>query len=137
MSFSKKIIYGCEENGETESPYLTRYTLAKFFGCAIYLHVFHRSDNNEFHDHPWAFASLILWNGYLEETPKGRKRVWPGMILFRKAKHAHRVELVDSKKAITLVVRGRYYRQWGFFTKEGWMQWEEFFAKRGCETDEV
>jgi hypothetical protein len=38
-------------------------------GVQLYLHKIMRSDaDRELHDHPWAFASLILWRGYHEET---------------------------------------------------------------------
>ncbi len=156
----KKIIYGCDSRGDADSPYLTRWTLLSCKLFAVYLHQFHRSDSPEHHDHPWAFASLILWRGYFEETPckccdgtglvahpRGvghfrcpvckiwgtrHKRVWPGMILFRRATHRHRVVLVDEKPAWTLVVRGPYVRMWGFFTSQGWQDFKSYFKERGC-----
>lgn len=166
----KKIIYGCDTRGDAESPYLTRWTLidgGKRFG--VYLHRFHRGDADEHHDHPWAFCSIILWRGYLEETPCSRcggtgsishliqgkeralmcgscwdneaggptgvqrKRVWPGMVLFRRAAHRHRVELVNGREAWTLIIRGPVCRKWGFFTRLGWQHWKEYFRERGCK----
>jgi hypothetical protein len=154
----KKIIYGCESRGDAQSPYLTRWTLLSTELGAVYLHKFHRSDADEHHDHPWAFVSLILWRGYIEETicpacegsswgddgtgrrcrtchgyPLFFKRVWPGMILFRRATHRHRVELIGGKPAWTLIIRGPYVRPWGFFTRKGWQEWREYFEERGCE----
>lgn len=138
----KKIIYGCEERGDAQSPYLTRWTLFENSRCALYLHIFHRSDSIEMHDHPWDFWSLILWRGYVEETPayehratiqpRFRLRVWPGTILRRPAEWVHRVELVNEKPAVTLVFRRNYRREWGFFTKKGWQRWREYFIERGC-----
>lgn len=154
---TKTIIRGCEARGDAGSPYLTRYTLPRIGPVRANLHVFHRSDADEHHDHPWNFVSVILWRGYIEET-KGlvkrdfhslcdypkilihglyevgsvRKRVWPGMILYRKAEHRHRVELVNGKKAVTLVFMFKRRREWGFFTKRGWQNWREYFAERGC-----
>lgn len=61
-----------------------------------------------------------------------RRRVWPGMVLFRSAEHRHRVELVNEREAWTLVIRGKYVREWGFFTKRGWQRWKEYFEERGC-----
>lgn len=153
---AKKIIYGCESRGDGDSPYLMRLTLLETKLGAAYIHVFHRSDADEHHDHPWPFVSLILWRGYLEETPRpcvcgtepmpdGRRywcdrcmphrlrRMWPGMILFRRATHRHRVQLVDRKRAVTFVIRGPYVREWGFFREDGhWQRWKEYFAERGC-----
>lgn len=130
--FAKKIIYGCEERGDANEPYLTRYTLLSRKSFHICLHVFHRSDAEDLHDHPWDFVSLILLRGYIEQTPSGRKRVWPGMLLFRKATHQHRVELVRGEKAITLVVMGKRIREWGFFTKAGFVKWKRYFIQKGC-----
>jgi hypothetical protein len=158
----KKIIYGCESRGEGQSPYLTRWTLwrRKDDQAALYLHLFHRSDADELHDHPWSFVSIILWRGYEEETPcplcehdlsepglvliasscgmcnnrgRVRKRVWPGMILFRPSTWVHRVELVKGRPALTLVFRTAYVRQWGFFTKCGWQVSRDYLKERGCE----
>ena len=129
---SKKIIYGCESRGDHDQPYLTRYTLIERKNWQLCLHVFHRSDADEHHDHPWNFISLILWRGYVEETPVGKKRKYPGMVLFRKAAHRHRVELVNGKKAVSLVLMGKRTRQWGFFTSKGWQSWTRYFIERKC-----
>lgn len=164
---AKKIIYGCESRGDADSPYLTRYSLPRLGRFRAALHVFHRSDHDEMHDHPWPFVSVILWRGYVEETPcplcawdlqegdeievdgitlrlvasccgrcentgRVRKRVWPGSVLIRRPEHAHRVELVDGKKAITLVVMGPRVREWGFFTRGGWERWTEYYRRLGC-----
>ena len=172
----KKIITGCDSRGDGDSPYLTRWTLLdvrrKKAGVeqsvfAIYLHEFHRSDHDEMHDHPWWFVSLILWRGYVEETPcrecedqgtwgfrerirdrveyfgglpcafcgatgRRRKRVRPGMLLFRPASHVHRVELVDGRSSWSILVRGSYTREWGFWTRFGWQRFREYFLERGC-----
>lgn len=159
----KKIIYGCDSRGDGNSPYLTRFTILETKLGAAYIHVFHRSDADEHHDHPWHFLSVILWRGYVEETAcsdcggkgwnreddlsgqpwqimcdtcigegKFYQRVWPGMILFRKATHRHRVELVEGRRAMTFVVRGPYIRQWGFFTSQGWQNFKDYFKERGC-----
>lgn len=128
---SKKIIYGCDGRGDGDSPYLTRYTLLDTSLFQACVHIFHRSDGDELHDHPWPFVSVILWRGYIEETPKGRRHKWPGMILFRGAKHVHRVELVGVN-AVTLVFMGPRERPWGFFTAQGWQFWRDYFREKGC-----
>jgi hypothetical protein len=163
---SKKVIRGCEGRGDADSPYLTRYSFPRLGLFRAALHVFHRSDHDEMHDHPWPFVSIILWRGYVEETPsdqewrvptqkdwderfwgrpgveyredgnqirfRRRKRVYPGMILFRRAEHVHRVDLVEGKRAVTLVVMGPYVRQWGFWTRKGWEHWRSYFERLGC-----
>lgn len=173
--FKKHVITGCESDGLRGVPYLTRWRLIETSLGAIYLHKFHRSDGKDLHDHPWAFASIILWRGYIEETPDGaqevwegsvaegeamlarnerwqyagygvgdsmllvrpgrnrnRKRVWPATILFRRAKHIHRVELIDEKPAWTLIIRGPYVRTWGFWVDGIWESFKDYFVRRGC-----
>ena len=167
----KRIIAGCEATGHAETPYLTRWSIGLPFGCALYLHRFHRSDANEMHDHPWSFISLILWRGYVEVVPevpwvrtspldaffgehqdceigivrdgmwarpRPRRRIWPGSILFRRAEHVHRVELLRDaegreKEAWTLILRGPRRRDWGFHTNDGWVQFKAFFARHKCK----
>lgn len=131
------VIKGCEAygEGERESPYLTRWRILPLkCPVGLYLHWFHRSDGGrEMHDHPWSYVSIILWRGYYEVTPNGRRRFYPGMILRRPATHVHRVELVDDNPAITLVMRGRYVREWGFhMPREGWIHFKEYFKRFGC-----
>jgi hypothetical protein len=131
--FRKKNIYGCDARGDADSVYLTRYIIFKTDLISIYLHIFHRSDADDLHDHPWPFLGLILWRGYNEQTPQGKRRFWPGMVLFRPASWSHRVELVNGKRAATLVIVGKRIREWGFFTSSGWVKWTNYFRKMGCE----
>ena len=63
-----KIIYGWSgrEGDFPALPYLTRYVLIKARSWQLCLHVFHRSDFPDWHDHPWDFLTLVLWRGYIE-----------------------------------------------------------------------
>lgn len=127
-------IKGCDGRGDGDTPYLTRWYLFQSKHLNIYLHKFHRADSDELHDHPLSFISIVLWNGYVEETfvkaprkftlkkklynskveiekaaygplyyknvpelqhfPTKKKRIYPGQIIYRRATHAHRVELL-------------------------------------------
>lgn len=127
----KFVIYGCESRGDSHVPYMTRYTL---FACAwfsVKIHVFHRSDHDTMHDHPWWFWSLILWNGYVEETPRGSCKFRPLRLLWRPAHTIHRVVL-DRGTAVTLVVTGPKFRGWYFYTKDGPVYWSDYFKSLGC-----
>ena len=140
----KRIIYGCEARGDAESPYLTRWELwvTKYF--AIYLHKFHRSDDNSsLHDHPWNFITIPLWRGYNDCTYAGkgagsnpiyfnRKRMWPLTIHYRPATHIHFVELIDNKVAWTLVIRFKYIRTWGFWKNGKFTDFMRYFKINGC-----
>jgi hypothetical protein len=140
--FKKILIKGCDARGDGDSPYLTRYVICWFKNLKIYLHIFHRSDADELHDHPWNYTSLILWRGYNEEYMEGgaeggkrlKRRIYPGMLIHRKAAHAHRVELSKGKRAVTLVFISGYKRSWGFYTPFGWQYCKEYFAEKKCNT---
>ncbi len=125
----KQIIYGCDLRGDGESPYMTRWMLLS----RVYLHLFHRSDADDRHDHPFGFWVFVLWRGYIEDTPNGRRRIWPCSLRYCPPEWVHRVELIGGKPAVTLVVRGPKVREWGFFTPAGWIQWQDYFARLGCK----
>lgn len=116
--------------GPPDNVYLTRWTLlGSRFGKPnqhrLFLHRFHRSDNQTLHDHPWNFWSLLLWPGYYEHQFNGvvrcdgvreteRRWYWPGTLLRRTAETCHRVELAPGRKAWTLVWTGPRVRSWFF-----------------------
>lgn len=154
--FKKTIIHGCEGRGDGHLPYLTRYTLFECSRFQILLHIFHRSDADELHDHPWNFTTIPLWRGYYEETDvitlnetpsdvndfeiervRRIERIKPFRIYHRPAEQAHRVVLVPDKqgneqKAVTLVITGKRFRMWGFYTASGWMNFVRYFNKNKC-----
>lgn len=128
IGFPKRVIVNCDRK-----PYLTRWFLVRFAWLGVFLHYFHRSDEDRaLHDHPWSFITIILWRGYLEHTPKGCFRRWPGQVCWRPAEWKHRVELIGGKPAVTIVVRFRKRREWGFWERTGFVQWNLWWQKN-CE----
>lgn len=159
--FNKRVIVNCDH-----IPYLSRWYLIRNSIVGVFLHCFHRSDEERaLHDHPWSFFVIILWRGYWEhyevKVPcifclgkghnffvenircsqcKGRgwkwrprkKRKWPGMMMYRPALWKHRVELIDGKPSWSLFIRFRKIRDWGFHTKDGWIQWNKWW-QNNCE----
>jgi hypothetical protein len=114
-------------------PLLTRWYLIRTAPIAVFLHLFHRSDEDRaLHDHPWNFITVILWNGYLEHTPAGIKRRWPFTIHYRPATWQHRVELINGRKPLTLFIRFREHRVWGFWEKTGFIAWNKWW-QQNCE----
>jgi len=122
----------CDITRPNQPTYLTRWTLlgrrdggyARFF-----LHRFHRGDAEDyFHDHPWAFVSLILAGGYWELTPAGRRWYGPGSLLVRPAAWRHRVELPAGATCWTLVLTGPKRRGWGFWCPAGFLPWRAHAA---------
>jgi hypothetical protein len=101
------------------SVYMRRYKLLKTRWGNIYLHEILRSDEDKcLHDHPWPFITIILRSGYREQLPSGTFWRRPGTLLLRPARSAHRIEV--DKPAWSLVIVGRKWRAWGFFTRDGW-----------------
>lgn len=115
------------------APYLVRLTFFTIKGISLKLHVILKSDEDRaLHDHPWWFVTCILCNGYKDHTPEGVHERKPGNIVFHSAKFTHRVELRDNIPAVTLVLTGVKTREWGFFTKAGWVEWFKFNSGRDC-----
>lgn len=117
--------------GEKDDPYLLRWWLIprnRFFN--VYLHKFLRDDDDRaLHDHPWPSVSIVLKGCGIEHLPD-RKRVFRAQdVIFRRAKHAHRIELV-SPVVWTLFITGPRVRDWGFHCPKGWVPWQVFCDSR-------
>lgn len=83
----------------------------------------------------------------LETAPDGITEVcrWhpAGSVMYRPAKWRHRLELkeriylVSNKEGVlmsatTLVFTGTVIRDWGFFTKSGWIFWKDYNKQKHC-----
>lgn len=128
----------------------------------IYLHKFLRDDDDRaLHDHPWHSLSIVLAGGYKEhvfvypsiineqyDKLEEKKVIYrkPGNIIFRKATHAHRVELYNDlnrpvmppadqpayfmrKPAWTIFITGPKLREWGFYCPKKWTFWRDFVSE--------
>lgn len=192
------------------TPYLERWNIFECRYFSIKLHHLLLSDDDCLHDHPWAFISLILWNGYIEhrdipikpsvqmgrvvtgtkwetsytpevdsasaeqakkewlntrvqclpskqdafdgKTPyrawmdeltqypdpypqekfnRIQKRMYPMTIIYRKPTDRHKIEIV--KPAWTLVLTFKKVREWGFWTKSGFIKWFDYKSTSNCE----
>jgi hypothetical protein len=125
-------------------PYLERYYVflkdRESFPFNVFLHRFLKSDPDDVHDHPWPYATLILKGGYWEWVPqfnhKGEKigeiAKWRGAGHFRTcgAGSYHRIELDPSVECWTLFMPGPQKRDWGFLTRRGWIQHEQYLTER-------
>lgn len=131
--------------GKEGTPLMTRFYVFQTKPVAVYLHLFHRSDLDEFHDHPWSFLTFLLSSGYWEHLPltgwcpskpfkitgsvvagdtgfrRWRRRF---SVLYRPALFRHYVEVV--KPTWTLVIRFRRIRDWGFWSDGKWHFWKTF-----------
>lgn len=104
----------------------------------IYIHRIFKSDvDGDPHDHPWNYCTIILAGGYWEWIPttvpsgkKIEKKYWrgPGTILWRRAEELHRLEM--PAPTLSLFFHGRRFREWGFQTKEGWIDRISYITNR-------
>lgn len=102
--------------GDPKDPYLYRWMLL-FFGFSIRIHHWIRSDDKRFfHDHATDLISIILKGRYTNVTPKGPIPVKAGTAWFAKAEWRHYLD-IPKEGAWTLLLCGRAYHKWGFWTK--------------------
>lgn len=133
-----RIIY----DRDNDEPYLIRYYLLfkdrpEWFPFNIVLHKICKSDIPVLHDHPWAYATIILKGGYIEATPGPGNwyypinKSWcrPGHILFRGSKSLHWLELANGNPCWTLFFMGKRCREWGFLKDGEWIESEKFLAR--------
>lgn len=127
-------------------PYLERYYVflkdRQTFPFNVFLHRFLKSDPDDVHDHPWPYATLILKGGYWEWTPQfnslgekvGEIAKWRGAGHFRTcgANSYHRIELDPTVECWTLFMPGPQKREWGFLTRQGWVQHEQYLTERAA-----
>jgi len=114
--------------GGTLSPYLRRWWVIprnRWFN--IYLHQFLRSDDDRaLHDHPWVSCSIVLLGSYREHIAGSVRDVFPGDILLRAPRTAHRIEVAPGGGCWTLFITGPRVREWGFHCPQGWRPWHQF-----------
>lgn len=105
-------------------------------------------DDRALHDHPFSFVTFILKGGYYEYLADGSKTLHRApAVLYRPATTMHRIELFRQWRVMgpdglpwiqspglvpawTFVLRTRYFREWGFATKNGWVHNKAFVQKR-------
>lgn len=111
--------------------YLDRARLVQTPLGSVYVHRIHTPDMDEDpHDHPWWFASLVLSGRYTEcvyANPsdlsdtriRHRSR---GSLRHLPRRKAHRITEIDGKLR-TLVLAGPHHQSWRFWTADGPVDW--------------
>ena len=124
--------------GDGKTTYLDRLSLITTPWFSIKLHRIYRPDQQrDLHDHPWDFVSFPLWGSYIEDVPhKCGGRCWQclmgtdGRLIrwfnFKRAEDRHSIRWVSRTPVWTLVFCGPRRRQWGFYTKQGWVSWDKY-----------
>lgn len=94
-------------------------------GRSILLHYFPPQEpSSRYHDHPWAFTTLVLWGGYLDLSvgPDGevvQDRLRMGSVRRRAARHRHKTKV--SRRTFTVIVTSRTEREWCEGTPDEWV----------------
>lgn len=104
-----------------------------WFGFFVH-HIYLTDSQRDPHDHPWVFRTFVLRGGYTERLHtipnvslnysylQFHKRFsWHKMPLDQ----AHKIVLLNDK-TVTLVFVGKRRRSWGFFTRDGFIDWTEY-----------
>ena len=126
---------------DNNQPYLIRYYLflkdRGNFPFNVVLHKILKSDQDDLHDHPWPWISIILKGGYWEHMIRKKRPQWRGFgsISFRSSRTLHRIELrrdVEDKElpCWTLFVMGPKGRVWGFVKDGTWIENETYLTNR-------
>jgi hypothetical protein len=114
--------------------FMIRYTLIKDLAArfpqypklpdSIKLHRFLRSDE-DMHDHPWPFYSILIWRSYVEETPTGNARRRWLSVRYHPANYIHKVCVEPGREAWTLCLTWKREREWGFWipAPDGGFEW--------------
>jgi hypothetical protein len=110
--------------------FMTRYTLLKFKSFSIKIHRFRRGDE-EMHDHPWGFLSIVLWRNYIEVTPLGEIKRRLFSVRYHPANWIHKVCVDEGKDCWTLCFTFGRSRNWGFITPLGWVAHDDFRRDKG------
>lgn len=109
---------------------------------AVYLHKFHRGDDDpEPHNHPWSWSlAVILSGGYVEyrlgnDNKLHSRQMWPGALNLIRGDDFHRVELLD-KESWSLFIAGPRVSSWGFWDTKAQrlVPWREFIARKRGQT---
>lgn len=116
--------------------YLARLRIIQTPWFGVYWHNIYQPDGDRHpHDHPWNFSSFIVRGGYTEVvhplpwldlkmnryTRRWERFTWHKMT----TDQAHRIISLDPG-TISLIFVGKRSRNWGFFTEDGWMTWQDY-----------
>lgn len=125
----KRIIMDRSNNEE----YLVRYYLLfkerkDSYPFNVFIHKFLKGDDDELHDHPWSYFTLILSGGYYETVLENSREVtyWRGPGFFQKVDHTHihTIKLKDTVTCWTLFIPFKRTSKWGFWKKDSFNEYK-------------
>lgn len=122
-------------NHPEQGVYLRRWYIfrCRFFGVMVHKIMRHDVDR-DLHDHPWAFASIVLKGGYNEEVhcpvhgaPCTDVRVVTRTNVKRHGAF-HRIAALHRHPTWTLVFTGPKRSSWGFMVGDEHVPWRDYVA---------
>lgn len=115
--------------GLPECPYLWRTILfPNWFSIRLH-HWVGSDDARAYHDHSWWYFTLVLWGGYVDISDDGYDLLQMGSFRFRRASHAHTVQILRS--TWTLMITGRPLQHYSFFINGKRLKRDRYFAIYG------
>lgn len=121
-------------------PYIYRWHLVRSPVANVYFHIQVADDpERPLHDHPWDNVSVIVAGGYKElishtaQVPTVASTIImlrnPGDVIWRAGAWPHRLLLRDGVPyTMTIFTTGPKVREWGFWTKDGWVNNHEMIT---------
>lgn len=116
--------------------YMRRWVVQTPIGTLRLHHISAIDDDEDLHDHPWWFASMILAGSYRHVVRRANERASreitrrPGSVSVLSATDAHRIVEVSDGGVWTLVLSGPRVRRWGYTTATGWVAWRDYHGLR-------
>jgi hypothetical protein len=130
MKFKMFQIRWKEKLGDSDNPYLIRWTLL-FCNYSIRLHHWIKSDDNRFfHDHSCDLISLVIKGRYTNVTPNGEFPVKAISVWKAKAEQRHWLK-IPKEGAWTILLCSRPYHKWGFYVNDHKWRPLRYFSKFG------
>jgi hypothetical protein len=125
--------------------YLRRLRMFQTPLFSVYLHFIYSADTDrDPHNHPWTFWSLILRGGYTERVfTHSCNRLQSCVLRSHRRFSGHRMpkthaHMIDSLKPglVTLIFAGSKKQDWGFFTPDGFVRWQDYQDSTGVNPPE-
>lgn len=115
--------------------YLVRLRIIQTPWFGIYLHDIHEPDaDRDPHNHPWSFVSIVLRGDYIEYVfPEPLSDLSKPLVKLHRRFSMHRMGRTSAHRIVgcgprlrTLILVGPRRNNWGFFTENGYVPWQEY-----------
>jgi hypothetical protein len=123
--------------GNPDCPVMRRWILVetRWFRIAVHHFPANGVEDDDPHDHPRGFVTIILRGAYIDERANGHpERMTTGMVRYRPAAYAHRVH-ASATGCWTLTLQGAQTRTPGYWRDGVWINRKAYlarFGRNGC-----